>query len=81
MQRMFCSERRKFCFCKREQYQNAVTFHIWEKFCMYSEKLSFNFSIIEAYKSIAGVQVVEIDANQYKNNVMKQIQEAIQHLI
>jgi len=48
---------------------------------MYSEKLSFNFSIAEAYKSIAGVQVVEIDANQYKSEVMKQIQEAIQHLI
>jgi len=48
---------------------------------MYSKKLNFNFSIVEAYKSIIGVQVVEIDANQYKNKVMKQIQEAIQHLI
>jgi len=48
---------------------------------MYSEKLSFNFSIVEAYKSIAGVQMVKIDANQYKNKVMKQIQEAVQHLI
>lgn len=47
---------------------------------MYSEKLSFNFSTIQAYKSIAGVHVVEIDANHYKGKVIKQIQEAIQHL-
>jgi thymidylate kinase len=52
-----------------------------EEFYVYSEKLRFNFSVVEAYKSIAGVQVVEIDANQYKTKVLKQIQEAVQHLI
>jgi len=41
----------------------------------------FRETIVEAYKNIAGVQVVEIDANQYKTKVMKQIQESIQHLI
>jgi thymidylate kinase len=46
-----------------------------------SEKINFNFSTVKAYKSIAGVHVVEIDANHHKAKVMKQIQEAIQHLI
>ena len=48
---------------------------------MFSEKCSLNFSTVEVYRSIAGVHVVEIDANYNTAKVMKQIQEAIQHLI
>jgi hypothetical protein len=46
-----------------------------------SGKYCFDFSIIEAYKRISGVHLVEIDASHYPNKVMKQIQEAIQHLL
>ncbi|KDR18976.1 UMP-CMP kinase 2, mitochondrial-like [Zootermopsis nevadensis] len=41
----------------------------------------FRETIIEAYKRIAGVHLVEIDASNYPNKVMKEIQEAIQHLL
>lgn len=46
-----------------------------------AKDILFRETTVKAYKSIAGVHVVEIDANHHKAKVMKQIQEAIQHLI
>jgi hypothetical protein len=46
-----------------------------------SDKCSFDFSVIESYRRIAGVQMVEIDASLYRKEVIKKIEEAIQHLV
>jgi hypothetical protein len=47
----------------------------------HSDNGCFGFSIIEAYKRMAHVHLVEIDTNHYPSKVIKQIQEAIQHLL